>query len=299
VPDYPPLHTETVRGARCLDYVETRHRLDLGIATIAACVALVALVGLVAWRAYRGHEPACARFPELPPGPTVDLLPAATSTLPQVRKDHVRIDRYDVDVETRANMKVDDVLSHVLLRWPGCSVVLTASPYEHDRVGTLPLGCRLSSPSDSPECLAICQTIEPIAGSTATELYPTDEPVISVGLYGGFFGHDDGASVWADGTVQFHGPGCAKWRSRRGKLAPERVASLVDALDRGGVFEYQDPGESFCSDAFEVSVIARAGNRRAVVDEADCGELRGHGLPFAAYVFVWSVLGPNPCKDPR
>lgn len=116
--------------------------------------------------------------------------------------------------------------------------------------------------------------------------YPTDEPVIEVLLTGGFSGHHEGAVVWANGTVQVFGPRC----TRAGKLAPKRVAALIDVLDQSGIFATRD-SQRMCLDGFEFEIDVRKGDQR-VAAHASCSN---GSLPAQASKLVWSVLGPNPC----
>lgn len=127
--------------------------------------------------------------------------------------------------------------------------------------------------------------------ATTVNSHPTDEPVIEVLLTGGFVSHHEGAVVWADGTVQFSGEQC----TRRGKLEPARVATLIDALDRGGFFKPRPSEQRACCDAFDVEVAVRNKGRRATTDATLCGN---ETVTSQAYDLVWTVLGPNPCASP-
>jgi hypothetical protein len=125
---------------------------------------------------------------------------------------------------------------------------------------------------------------------SADRSYPAGEPVIEVLLTGGFFGHHQGAVVWPDGTVQMFGPR----GTQRGKLTPTRVATLIDTLDRSGIFA-AGSNQSLCMDGLDVEVDVRSNSRRVTARSSLCGY--GETAAVQAYDLVWSALGPNPCVE--
>jgi hypothetical protein len=74
----------------------------------------------------------------------------------------------------------------------------------------------------------------PLPGSRAEERELTDPPVIQIERRGGLAYREESTLVWSDGTVQYYGSHCRTLRGPRATLAPERVAALLAAIERGG-----------------------------------------------------------------
>jgi hypothetical protein len=231
--------------------------------------------------------PPTASF-SLPRGSSPDIAPEPTDNLPPPAAGFARIPFYDVDV------KVPDAehakATGMALTAKGCTVQLRASyDVSGTHVGTLPVTCESTCPN-------ACESLVAVKGGTAADAYPTDPPMLEVGTGGGVTGGDHGgAFVWADGTVQFHGPKCAKWRGRKAKLPARRVAQVVAVLQQGGVMTYKPAGVRDCKDAFASWVVVRANGQTARVGYEDCGQ-PGDPLPREAVSTANAALGDNPCR---
>lgn len=141
------------------------------------------------------------------------------------------------------------------------------------RVSTLP-----------PLPAAATATIDP---TTATE-FPKEQPAIVVWQGGGEPPQTNlGIRVWLDGTVRFR---C----NRRGSLPRERVAAMLDTLDRAGWLPATPatpptaPSSTCITTSVQVSRADRSTRRNSA-----CSTIPDDISD--AVQFVQAVVGPDPC----
>ncbi len=243
-------------------------------------------------------KPEGPRIVAPPKAPPPVIEPARAIALPPVAPGHVRLAVLDVDVAVPDGATTIHYHNVSEVRWASCRVEIepTWDAKQPRKVGTLVLECR----AKLPECAAACDTLTAVPGGTANDPYPSEPPAIELGEGGGNTGEiGEIAYVWMDGTVQFTGEKCERWRGRRGKLPPERVAALVDALDRGGVFRYQPPGsDEFnpCADVSGTWLSVRAHGKQVELATGLVCDKEDPPIIGDSIAAVRSVLGDNPCR---
>jgi hypothetical protein len=219
---------------------------------------------------------------------TVD--PPRTYELPPPAPGFVRFPAYDIDLQEGPCKpmvwvpRADDGLFAAMLQaqW---KVEVT--------VGTLRLNC--GGDSKDRACLeARCATLRPVPGGSALEPYPTEAPMVELATAGGFADIDHGGvAIYADGTVQYFGPACPRWRGRRGQLAAPAMAALLAAVDRSGFATLAEDARQEmvrlmdCSDDAFTTVTARGLSRTV-------GCQRVQAIDDAAAAIRAAVF-PNPC----
>lgn len=259
----------------------------------------------------------CASPPtlaDLPKAPGASLAAERTTTRPPVKAGDTRIAQFDIDVALPADAVVYQNFGSASILWSGCYVdvrpallrpqpQLQGGPRVVRRVGTFELACVAGPwarnamdpqvPPD-PKCLAICDHMTAVPGSTAEERYPTDPPVIESERQGGLFYRYEGMLVWRDGTVQYHGSKCRTWRGRRATLAPARVAAVLAAVEHGGFFAYHRNDARSCSDAIYGTVTVRGAAGQNSLDVNECDR---SGLSTFVHELE-QAIGSNPCSSP-
>lgn len=221
------------------------------------------------------------------------LEPARAYDLPPPVAGTTRLDVFDVDI-ARGACEPQVSVPHPrggaagALGKPDVDLVST--------VGTLRLHC--GGRGVDRACLEqLCATMQPVPGGSATEAYPVEEPVVALAIAGGFAGLDHGgAEVFADGTVSFHGPGCPRWRGRRGQLTPAARYELMAAITASGVETYQESARDEqrrlgeCSDDVYTTIVVGGAARTL-----GCRTVPAIAAAIAA---VEVAIFPNPCDRP-
>lgn len=277
----------------------------------ASCVFLVGLViGCSCSGVSSAGDGPLPTLAGLPKTPTASLAAESTINRPPVRAGVTRLAQFDIDVALPPDATVYESSGSAYLLWSGCSVSVISTlrpvasklkgPRVVRRVGALELACvagpwarNAMDPQTPPDakCLAICDRMTPVPRSTAEERYPTVPPVIEIEHRGGFAPREEGTLVWSDGTVQYSGPSCKAWRGRRGTLAPERVAALLSAAERGGFFAYHRDDSKNCVDSGYGTITIRKGSLRNSLRFDDCDSA---GL--SKFVSdLQQAIGRNPC----
>jgi hypothetical protein len=148
----------------------------------------------------------------------------------------------------------------------------------------LVVGCKARHATDVEAPPAVLQPDD--------DAFPTERAAIGYGLVGGFSGRGEGfAEVWADGTVRFSRGKCVG--AKKSTLPVVRVAVLLDALDRSGIFESKaKPTERIVDGYYTRLWVAAHGKSIMVMDDE---------TPHDEYVreagrLIDQVLGPNPCR---
>lgn len=164
-------------------------------------------------------------------------------------------------------------------------------------VGTLRTSCTGVAKNAADEACIIetCKSARPVPGGTAAAAWPDGDPVISVVTSGGFTGGTHGGySVYADGSVQFQGGRCKKWRGGRGKVEPQKLEALFADLEKTGFFKLKGKDllrglVGACSDDVYTSVTVKG----------TTGTLSGCGPnpePVQnALAAIGAAVGRNPC----
>jgi hypothetical protein len=125
----------------------------------------------------------------------------------------------------------------------------------------------------------MCASLRAVPGGTASQPYPTGQPVIRTSLVGGGTGGTHGGvDLWADGTVHFYGPHCKSWRGRVQKLDPDKMRGLLASFERANFEHLPWPAHGPCPDAMYRIVALRgsAGWRsfRRQIHSPDQGKIR-------------------------
>ena len=231
----------------------------------------------------------------LSPGPPPQLAPPP-GELPAPAAGYVRFPYYDVDVEVRDAPHAELHGHNAVLFDRGCTLVVDAYHDAPLRIGTLELRCQAAGRDQNhrvrSDCDPACKTLIAVPGSTAVEPYPPGHPVLE--LYASPLDGDRiarGAYVWSDGTVQFFGPTCTRWRGRRGSLPPARVIEIVTALERTGAL--RSPPARSCNEATFAKLVVRAHGEDQPPHSTACMPA---GSPMPREIAsVAAALGPNPC----
>jgi hypothetical protein len=149
-------------------------------------------------------------------------------------------------------------------------------------------------PAPSPVPAPVVEVLADGADMT----FPSEPPVVETSSAGGITGGSrGGVSVWSDGSVRFTLQMCNK-HPRRGKLAPERVTALVDALVKAGALEPQTGGEDRTgADCVSTSLLVRAGGKQGQLVDYGCGHDPGDQFKRAIQI-VYETVGIGPCAYP-
>ena len=263
-----------------------------------------ALIVLAACSKHAPPPPALLNPPPPPPAPAVQRAHATPPIAPGER----RLGQLDIDLAAPPDTTILSLPGGASLTWNGCAIAinahpLTGEPRTHHRVGTFDVDCvtqplerdmkgNETKPS-SPTCLAVCEHMHAVPGSTAEEHYPTEPPVLELEVMGPFSG-TTGERLWRDGTVQYYGPACAVWRGARGQLPRANVEQLLGGLDAGGFFTYVESDDGGrCSDAAIIRITVRDGVREHTLMFDSCS--REELSAFAVQLF--NSLGENPCSS--
>jgi hypothetical protein len=263
--------------------------------------------------------PPAARPPDAAPPPPAGPLvlePAKEYTLPPVEAGWQRIDALDVDLKVGAcepgvsgrspriwgfgfGAAKDATPARTEELPDGTVKVFEAqgrSEVQVDRkVANLAIECRgFAEGPDEVACLIdACKSVRAVPGGSAEEVWPDGEPVIWTATSGGIVDLDrGGAGIYADGTVQFFGPKCKRWRGRRGALDAAALGRLLDEIDQGGAFAKDGTvgaPVSDCSDDVYTNIFVKGEHRI----RTGCGP-NPAGLE-AADARISEALGPNPC----
>lgn len=229
-----------------------------------------------------------------PGSPPLLALPPAE--LPAPAAGYFRFPYYDLDVKLRDVAHAELHGRNAVTFDHGCTLVVDAYHDAPLRIGTLEVQCQAAGRDRDDrvrsDCEPSCKTLVAVPGSTAVEPYPPGPPVLE--LHSRPTNGDRisrGAYVWSDGTVQFFGPTCARWRGRRGTLAPERVKEIVAALERTGVLGTL-PSRS-CDEGTYAKIVVRAHGEDIPPYSFACTP---DGSPMPREITsVAAALGPNPC----
>ncbi|MBL8620922.1 MAG: hypothetical protein JNK64_06445 [Myxococcales bacterium] len=237
------------------------------------------------------RDAAAAPLDASAPTAALTVEPARTYALPAPAPGFARIAAYDVDIQEGACKPMVTVLR----AYEGLYAAMLAEQWKVEvTVGTLRLRCG-GDPKDQACLAALCATLRPVPGGSALEPYPTEAPTLELATAGGFAGFDQGGVViYADGTVQYFGPACARWRGRRGQLTAPAMAALMATVDQSGFATLaESPKEEMvrlldCSDDVYASVSVR-GTTRTV----GCTRVKAIDDVAAA---IRAAVFPNPCE---
>lgn len=223
------------------------------------------------------------------------LLAPPPGELPAPAAGYFRFPYFDLDVKLRDVAHAELRGNNAVTFDRGCLLVIDPSLNNAPpRIGTLALRCGTSGRDrhDHVRCEPSCKTLVAVPGSTAVEPYPPGWPVLE--LHARPTNGDRisrGAYVWSDGTVQFFGPTCTRWRGRRGTLAPERVKEIVAALERTGVLGTLRSRS--CDEGTYAEIVVRARGEDIPPYFFACTP---DGSPMPREITsVAAALGPNPC----
>lgn len=233
----------------------------------------------------------------LSPGAPPVLAPPP-GELPAPAAGYFRFTYFDLDIKLRDAARAELHGNNGVTFDRGCMLVV--DPVLHDgppRVGTLAYRCNASGRDRHDrarsDCEAACKTLTAVPGGTALEPYPPGPPVLE--LFSRPTNGDRisrGAHVWSDGTVQFFGPTCTRWRGRRATLAPVRVNEIVTALERTSVLG--SARTSSCDEGTFAKLVVRAHGEDHQPPHVSACVPDGSPMP-RAITSVAAALGPNPC----
>lgn len=247
--------------------------------------------------------------PSAEPAPGHSAAPAQSSA-PSV---YTRIDGFGVDLELPENATVRWYFASAFASWNGCAIELLPSemplpgmklttPHVVRRVGTMRLVCVArpwaANGADTPRppdpgCLAVCDHMHAAPGASVEQPYPIGSPALILARMGGNNSTFAGAAVWDDGTVQFFGTRCSRWRGARAAISPERARELLAKVDAQGFFAQRAPAELLCGDDLDWRITARHRGDLKAVDFGECG---APDLARAASD-LGTALGTNPCAQ--
>ncbi len=160
-------------------------------------------------------------------------------------------------------------------------------------VGTMRLVCG-GAATDRACIEAACATLRAVPGGTTDDAFPLEDPVASIASPGGFADANyAGVDVFSDGSVQYHGPHCPRWRGRRGMLTPAARDALFAALTASGIETMTESSRdemirlSKCADDGHTAIIWKGKTRFLGCSAAPAIE--------AAVGAFSDALLPNPC----
>jgi hypothetical protein len=246
------------------------------------------------------EAPAVAPPPAPPPDPTPVLAPLPA--LPPPAPGYFRIAYLDLDVKLAESTHPASASHGHVIYGGNCILSVyaelqpTGTDFDLD-VGTLHTECMDENNHGRPDrpntCGAPCKTLTAVPGGTATDPYPHDPPVLEL-YFSSDFGDflSSGAHVWSDGTVQFYGPACTRWRGRRGTLTPARVAAILTAVERPGTLVTKEP-DGRCDEATSARLLVRSHG-----DHFFHACIPPQGKPPETIAIAVAALGPNPCDAP-
>jgi hypothetical protein len=219
------------------------------------------------------------------------------SGAPPVPRGFVRLESFGIDAPVPAEYPLE-IGELANIDWDGprgrCKMQISiAHGDEGDRrlVGTLPIRCNVFG----EDCGKPCDGLRAVRGGPASEPYPTEPPRVEIdSAFGDRSSDQSGVLLFSDGTVQFHGATCRGYRGRRGKVPAARVAALVDALTKTGVFDHHPPRErptrGECEHAITHVYLRSATLRNTLSFNCDPDE-----KTRAVLSLIKQVSGPNPC----
>jgi hypothetical protein len=255
-----------------------------------------------------------ARKPEAEPAPPEQPEPPKEKAdPPPVEAGWARIEYLDVDIKVPPDTTVDGNL--IKTTRPACEIALRPLPERPTawagffsslggkpqirkvRAGTLELECRIFGEAPPSACAALCDGLRAVPGGTADEPYPPGPPVIAYSSAGGFADLDRGGYfVWPDGTVQFMGSSCPRYRGKRAKVAPAALDKVLKELEEGGFFAFEEnlrARMSECCDCGETVIEVRRGNRVVQGMQVCSDAAKEASLAFQK---AGELVGSNPCQ---
>jgi hypothetical protein len=166
-------------------------------------------------------------------------------------------------------------------------------------IGATRVDCRSRGGSAELAACAgeVCMAIVAVPGGLAETAFPASgKPVVRTSRAGGEDGSMRGATlVWRDGTVQFLGPGCNTARGVVGTIEPERVETMLAAIEKSGFRKLAEEDlERECCDCIGEGLTLDTDGTPFHRSEMVCG---GEGNPVLAQAIsaVHAAAGGNPC----
>jgi hypothetical protein len=202
---------------------------------------------------------------------------------------------YELEIQ-RKEKTSDGWIVAFTTRWPGAKPV--GNLWQHRRVGTLELECRIATPdlAGVARAKAWCESLRPLSGGTVNQKLPDGEPVIRMRIAGGFSGRmRAGLDLFADGTVIFHGPRCESWRGPSRKIDAAAVDTLLQSFEEAQFQDLPPWIQGACADDIFTNLERRTDAGWKSTSYGGCSRPPTGLVDLVAQ--TRRITDPNPCSE--